>query len=271
MPALPEPVKSLRAAIESLRERVRRLENRSPFFGSGLSVVDPGQLMQDGSVTIPNNGLLLVDGGDVVMLNADLVEVFRVGVMPAGDRGLRIKRADDTTALEMYDVFGSGQQSLVLWDKAHRVIGGDSILAGSGFDAPHIPMPFHPVDPTVAGRAVTTSATTFTATHEHRGFRQNPALKPQFSVKCSDATTAAEIQVRDVLNSVYLGGFLGTPATHTITVPAGTTAFTVFGFSSALQLPGLMSDDIQLEVHARVTAGTGSVTVAPVKSIGGGF
>jgi hypothetical protein len=205
------------------------------------------------------------------MLNADLVEVFRVGIMPAGDRGLRIKRADDTTALEMYDVFGQGQQSLVFRDRAGQITGGDSVLANSGFDAPHIPMPFHPIDPTVAGRAVTTSATTFTATHEHRGYRQNPALKPQFTVQCSDATTGAELQVWDVLNSAYLGGYLGTPATHTISVPAGTTTFTVFEFPSALLLPGLMSDDIQLEVHARVTAGTGSVTVAPVKSIGSGF
>jgi hypothetical protein len=266
----PKDYDALWREVKAALEEIRR-HQRHTLAGTGWTLADVGQVVQDGSVTIPNNGLLLVDGGDVVMLNADLVEVFRVGIMPAGDRGLRIKRADDTTALEMYDVFGSGHQSLVLWDKAHRIIAGDSILAASGFDAPHIPMPFHPVDPTVAGRAVTTSATTFTATHEHRGYRQNPALKPQFTVQCSDATTAAEVQVWDVLNATYLGGFLGTPATHTISVPAGTTAYTVFEFSSALQLPGLMSDDIQLEVHARVTAGTGSVTVAPVKSIGAGF
>ena len=134
-------------------------------------------------------------------------------------------------------------------------------------------MPFVPVDPTVASLAVTTSAATFTATHEHRGFRQNPALKPQFKVRCSDATTAAEIQVRDVLGGVYLGGFLSSPAVHTLTVPAGTTTFTLFEIAGggAMQLPGFMADPIQLEVHVRRTAGTGSVTVAPVRTIGTGF
>jgi hypothetical protein len=273
--AIHDPNYDLRHRLKAIEEQLRRLRNTSPLAGTGLAVVDSGQLMQDGSVTIPNNGLLLVDGGDVVMLDVEpsATELFRLGVQEFLDRGLTVKRIDGSVVFDIKKVFASSDllQKFRIHDSRGKVIAGDSILADSGFDAPHIPMPFYPVDPTVAGRAVTTSATTFTATHEHWGQRQNPALKPQFKVKCSDATTAAEIQVWDVLGSVYLGGLLGSPATLTITVPAGTTAFTVFGFSSALQLPGLMSDDVQLEVHARVTAGTGSVTIAPVKSIGTGF
>ena len=272
MSALPQPWRTLSGEIKKLQEQVRRLSNASAFTGSGLSVIDTGQIVQDGAVTIPNNGLLLVDGGDVIMLNDAMVEVFRIGIMPAGDTGLQIKRGDGSVALEMFDVFGGGIQSLVIRDRAGRQIAGDPILSNTGFDAPHIPVTFIPVDPTTAGIAVTTSATTFTATHEHRGFRQNPALRPQFKVRCSDGSTAAEIQVWDALAGVYLGGFFGTPAVQTITVPVGTTAFTVFGLASgSLALPGLMSDPTQLEVHVRVTAGTGSVTVAPVRTIGTGF
>lgn len=47
MAALPEPWKSLRAAIEKLSERVRRLENRSPFFGTGMHANGNGGIDSD--------------------------------------------------------------------------------------------------------------------------------------------------------------------------------------------------------------------------------
>ena len=47
MAALPEPIKSLRAALEKLAERVRRLENRSPFFGTGISPTGNGGMESD--------------------------------------------------------------------------------------------------------------------------------------------------------------------------------------------------------------------------------
>ena len=272
MPTMPDPFPSLLARIKRIEERQN---NRgSVFTGTGWSIIDIGQVAQDGSVTIPNNGLLLVDGGDVVMLNESLVEVFRVGVMEFMDRGIVVRREDGTPAWEMRKAFGPDdpQQAFVIRDRLGAVIAGDALLSPAGFDAPHMAMPFTPVDYTSAALAQSTSSTSFVATHEHRGFRQNPALKPQFQVKCSDATTAAEIQVYDVLGATYLGGFLSTPAVQTITVPAGTTAFTLFELASgALALPGAMSDPLHLQIHVRRTAGTGSVTVAPVRTIGGGF
>jgi hypothetical protein len=275
MASKPQPRRRLSSEIRKAQEKANRQVNSPALYGTGLSVVDTGQLMQDGSVTIPNNGLLLVDGGDVVMLDAapSATEIFRLGVQQYGDRGITIRRNDGTTAIEVKNSFSSTdpRQSFIIRDPAGRAIGGDSILAGSGFDAPNIPIPFIPADPTNTSIAVTTSATAFTATHEHRGFRQNPALKPQYKVKCSDGTTTCDIQVWDVLNSVYLGGFLGSPATLTISVPAGTSAFTVFEFASALALPGLMGDAMQLELHVKRTAGTGSITIAPVRSFGSGF
>lgn len=272
MSARPDPWRTLSGEIRKMKEQLRRLSNASPFSGSGWSVIDPGQVMQDGSVTIPSNGLLLVDGGDVVMLNESLVEVFRLGVMAWADRGLTIRREDGTKVFELSRPFASTDaQGLRIYDRVERIIGGDALLSASGFDAPHIPMPFIPTDYTSGATAQATSSGTFVATHEHRGFRQNPALKAQFMAKCSDGTTSADVQVYDVTNATYLGGFNGSPATHAITVPTGTTVFTLFEFSSALQLPGLMSDDMHLEIHARVTAGAGSVTVAPVRTIGSGF
>lgn len=274
MAAMPEPWKSLKAFCERLAERVRALENRSALFNTGLEQVDPGQLMQSGSITIPNNGLLLVDGGDVILLNDDLEEILRVGRMEFSDSGVIVRREDGSIAWEMRKPFSAGDatQAFLIRDRQGSVISGDSLLSPIGFDAPHLSMPFIPVDYTSGVPAQTTSSTTFVALHEYRGFRQNPALKPQLMVKCSDGSTSAEVQFYDVLGAVYLGGFLGTPAVQTITVPLGTTAFTLFELpSSALQLPGLMSAPLHLQIHVRRTAGAGSVSVAPVRTIGSGF
>lgn len=273
MSKLPKPSRTFRSIVKAMEEEQRKQRSSSPFAGSGQSVIDPGQILQDGSVTIPDTGLLLVDGGDVVMLNEALVEVFELGIMQHADRGLVIRRDDDTVAVEMRKIFGPAdlQQKFRILDGSGRTIAGDSILSFSGFDAPHMAMPFIPVDYTSAATAQTTSSGTFVATHEHRGFRQNPALAPVVAVKCSDGSTSAEVQFYDVTNAVYLGGPLGSPAVVTATVPIGTTTFTSFAPSPAMQLPGNMSDPLHLQIHVRRTAGAGSVSVAPVRTIGSGF
>jgi hypothetical protein len=273
--AIHDPNYDLRRRLKAIEEQLRRQRNTSPLAGTGLSVVDSGQLMQDGSVTIPNNGLLLVDGGDVVMLDQApaATEIFRLGVQQYGDRGITIRRNDGTVAIEVKNSFSATdpRQSFIIRDPSGAAIGGDSVLANSGFDAPHIELRFIPVDYTSNATAQTTSATTFTALHEYRGFRQNPGLKPQLMVKCSDGTTSAQIQFYDVNAAGYLGGFNGSPVVHTITAPTGTTVFTLFELPSAIVLPGSMSDAMHLEIHAKVTAGTGSVSVAPVRTIGTGL
>lgn len=273
MSAKPEPWRDLPGVLKKHGERLRRLENRPVFYGSGLEVVDDGQIIQDGAVTIPANGLFLVDGGDVVMLDQNMVELFRLGIQPFGDRGIVMRRADGSIVFEVRKVFGETDvaQSYVVRDRQGKRIGGDSILSPTGFDAPHINHPFVPVDYTSSSIAQSTSSTSFVATHEHRGFRQNPAMGMQVMVKCSDEFTSAEVQVFNVLTGTYLGGFLGSPGVHTIAVPAGTTTFSLFEFSSRLAMPGSMSDAIQLEIHARVTGGSGLVSVAPVRTVGSGF
>lgn len=51
MAALPEPWKSLRAKLEAIAERVRKLENRSPFFGTGMHANGSGGIDSDNFVT----------------------------------------------------------------------------------------------------------------------------------------------------------------------------------------------------------------------------
>lgn len=60
MAALPEPWKSLRRALEVLSERVKKLENTSPFSGTGLSVPGSGLVQADGELVV--NGPIDVHG-----------------------------------------------------------------------------------------------------------------------------------------------------------------------------------------------------------------
>lgn len=50
MAALPEPWKSLSAAVEAMQERLRRLEQRSPFFGTGMHTNGSGGIDSDNYV-----------------------------------------------------------------------------------------------------------------------------------------------------------------------------------------------------------------------------
>lgn len=271
---MPAP-RDFERTIRDMGRRMTVLEQliRKPLAGSGLEVVDTGQIAQTGSIVIPDNGLLEVDGGDVVMIDKapSAAELFRVGVQENGDRGLTVRRSDGTVALEIRKVFtpDDAAQAMMLRDRDGRVIAGDATLSPAGFDAPHLQLTFTPTDYTSGALAQSTSSATFAPLHECRTFRQNPFLAPQLMVRCSDATTAAEVQFYDVIHAGYLGGFFGTPPVHTVTVPAGTTAFTLFELPSSIQLPGQMSDPMHLEIHARVTAGTGSVMVAPVRTVAG--
>lgn len=52
MAAQPEPWKSLRAMLEAFGERLKRLENSSTFFNSGMTVTGPNEFEIDGSVTV---------------------------------------------------------------------------------------------------------------------------------------------------------------------------------------------------------------------------
>jgi hypothetical protein len=277
MPVHPEPWRALAKEIRAIKEQLRRQRNASPFTGSGMAVT--GSITQKGSVTIADGGVLLVDGGDVVMRNAAGVEVFRIGLQPQGDRGLTISREDGSIAIQVRKLFAptDPEQVFQILDRDGNVIAGDAGLSGAGFDAPHIPLTFIPTNYDSSTNAQTTSSGTFVATHEHRGFKQNPFFRPQFMVKCSDGTTAGEIRVYDVTGAGYLIGFFGD--IRTCVIPTGTTTYTLFelnydatagaGPYREVGIPGAMSAAIHLEFHVRRTAGAGSITVAPVRTVAG--
>lgn len=279
MSARPDPWRTLSKEVRQLKEQVRRLRNRSAFAGSGQAVTDTGEVTAGGSVIIPAGGFLKVDGGDIIVLNSDGYEVLRFGQMDFGDQGVKLMRENGSVAIHVRKLFAETdpQQVFQILDRDGRVIAGDAGLAFGGFDAPHIPLSFIPTNYDSSTNAQSTSSGTFVATHEHRGFRQNPYFRPQFMVKCSDGTTAGEIRLYDVIGAGYLIGFFA--GIRSVMVPTGTTSYTLFelnydaglgaGAYTEVALPGAMSDAMHLEVHVRRTAGAGSITVAPVRTVAG--
>ena len=69
MAALPDPWKSLRAALEKLSERVKKIENTSPFSGTGMSIPEAGVTQVEGQLNLIGDmsvdGQIVVGEGDV--------------------------------------------------------------------------------------------------------------------------------------------------------------------------------------------------------------
>lgn len=227
------------------------------------------ELLGAAGITLTSTGMVIDSSSTTFTVGA--VTYVTIGVQQYGDIGFTLRRDDGTPAIVVKRLFGPGdsRQSLRLLDPSGATIGGDSIVAMSGFDAPHMEIPFTPSDVTLSTYARTTSSTTFVPLFEHYGYRQNPGLRLKVKAWCSDATTTADIQVWDAIGGGYLTEFSLGPISK-ISVPLATTVPTVFTTGNAMILPGAMSNDMQLEIHVKRTAGAGSVSLAVLRSIGRG-
>ena len=269
MSKLPSTGPSLQRYLRQQAHTAQRQQQSSAFARSGTSVTAEGVTTVDGTQNLTGD---LNVSGEFATLDTDGSVLLKSGTQEHGDRGLSVFRDDGSPALIVKRTFGAGdpRQSLRMFDPMGATIGGDSIVAISGFDAPHIPIPFTPSNVATTTFAQTTSSATFVPLFEAYTFYQNPGLRLKVKAWCSNGTTTADIQVWDVLGAAYLDTFFGAPPPSVINVPLATTAPTVFESESML-MPGLMSADMQLEIHAKVTAGTGSVSVAVLRSIGCGL
>jgi len=250
-----------------LRQQARNAQRQassSAFARSGTAVTAEGVTTVDGTQNLTGD---LNVSGEFVTLDTDGSVLLKSGTQERGDRGFSTFRNDGSPAIAVRVVFPDSPQSLQLYDRAGKIIGGDVVIGSGGMDAPHIPIPFTPSNVATTTFAQTTSSATFVALFEADTKYQNPGLQLKVKAWCSDATTSADIQVWDVLGGVYLDTFFGSPPPSVINVPLGTTTPTVFETESMV-LPGGMSDPMRLEIHAKRTAGAGSVSVAVLRSIG---
>jgi len=260
---------SLTRWLRQQERKAQRQQQSSAFNLSGTSVTAEGTTTTDGTWDLTGD---LNVSGEFSTLDTDGSVLLKSGTQEYGDRGLTVNRDDGTPAIVVKRTFSAGdvRQSLRWLDPSGRTIGGDSIVAATGFDAPHVPIPFTPSNVATTTFAQTTSSTTFMALFEADTRYQNPGLQLKVKAWCSDATTTADIQVWNVLASSYLDTFLGSPPPSVINVPLATTTPTVFE-SEMMLLPGFMSDPMQLEIHVKRTAGAGSVSVAVLRALGVGL
>lgn len=259
----------LTARLEDLVVSDRKRSTASPFIGSGFATTADGMIVEAGSWEIPTGAHLYVNGGDVSIYDQSNNLLMSYATFPLGDRNVSLFRADGTPALVIQSTATAGAaQTLLLFDKSGRVIGGDAQDNASGIDAPYLPIRFEPTDLTSGARQQSTTSTSFVALFEHYGYFQNGGLPLSVKAWASDGSTSATVQLYDAINGLYLGALAAPSTPQTILMPTATTAATLFASAAPFALNGSMGDDLQLEIHVKRTAGAGTVNVAVARSIG---
>lgn len=255
------------AKHRDLEQRFRDLERKVRELAS-VTLRRPKFEVSQGDLTI-NGGDLVVDGGDFLLLDTDGSTVFRLGPQEFGDRGVSIYRENGTTALEVREQAEGFGQRLRIMDDAGNVLFSEWELGG-GLSRPRLTMQVHPNGTPASwgtyGPERTTTSATFEPLFVAHSRRQNVLLQPLVAVKCSDATTAAEVRLVETTTGAVLDDFF-TPGDWVGAIPAGSTSFVEN--QPAVVWSGGMDAQITIEVQARRTAGAGTVTVACPRIMGG--
>lgn len=207
-------------------------------------------------------------------------EVFRIGDMEFGDRGLIARRQDGSVAFAVKrlsaDTFVG--QSVAIYDGSEiQVLSTDAILGG--LRAPYFEIPFQPYSATPGtsitcgpyGFERTTTSGTFETVFVYDGKRQNVFLDAKVAARASDATTTGEVRIVDLATGTPLPDFFGGPS-WVGTIPASSTSYLVLdpGASQAVTAStGGFGSYMRLGVQARRTAGAGTLTIAVPSALGG--
>lgn len=218
--------------------------------------------------TTIGSGGLVVDGGEILLLDTDGSVLFRVGQQQYGDRGVSIYRESGLPAVEVTRGADNLPQAVRIRDSA-----GNEIVSEWGFGAglarPLLAMPAYPVAAPAAygvhGPEVTTISASFVTLWSMRTTQQNPLWNPRLMLKCSDGTTAAEVRVVKEDGSTILSDFFTGPWVGT--VPTGSTAFVLR--NPYLGIDSAYGSDVTRHVQVRRTAGTGTVSIAVPGGTGG--
>jgi hypothetical protein len=218
--------------------------------------------------------------GDLSMKSASDAELVRMGDMTYG-RGLEFKRDDGSTAIRFSKpLSGSTVQKWELVDRGGTTVVAEGSLS-PGLGRPFLELPFQPYAAT-SGTAVTcgpygwersSTSATWETLFVYDGKAQNSFLDFKFAAICSDATTAGQIQLYDLVAGAPMAAFFAAPWVGTIA--AGTTSWTVIDPTpdqvvaitdgGSLQAGGA----IKIAVQVQRTAGTGTITLAVPSAMGG--
>ena len=268
-----DPTGWVRRELRELRKEIRemRAEKRlaTSTVGEGGSLQVVGELAVVGEIDLT---------GDLSMKSGDGAEMIRMGDTAYG-RGLEFMRSNGVAAFLLRKAFStSTRETWSLLDAGGVSVVEENAL-GAGLGRPFLELPFQPYAAT-SGTAVTcgpygfertTSSTSWETLFAYDGKAQNYLIDFKFAAMCSDATTAAEIQVVNLDDGTPRPGYL--LSSWLGAVPAGTTTMTVLDPSPDKVISRVSTVGAggyqRLGVQVRVTAGTGTVTLAIPQAMGG--
>ena len=207
-------------------------------------------------------------------------EIFRIGDMEFGDRGVVIRRQNGTVAFEVRRLSAGAfvsQSTAIRDNNGASALETDALFGG--VRAPYLEYTFQPIAAASGttltcgpyGFERTTTSTTFDTLFVYDGKRQNPYLDLKVAVKPSDTSTSAEVRVVNLATGTPLSDFFG-GGSWLGTVPTGSSAFTLLDPSATQAVAadaGAYQAAIRLGVQVRRTAGSGTLTVSVPQAIGG--
>jgi hypothetical protein len=251
MPIIPFPAHDQGVQlVKEINRRIRNLENASP--------------MQAG-VQITNGGLTMKGGGAFQILDAitqNIVTFIGKVSIPDGSGRTQMasffSRDDGTVALALADlgtVLGHLHQQALQWfDRSGNTVVSDDTVSGQGLARPYIPLGVWA--DYLSFPTATTTSPTFVSLQALFGYKQHPKLNIAVTVHSSDSSTTGEVQVVDQDGNV-LGGVQ--------TVAGGEYQIVSIG---PVALAGAHEQSIQLNIQARVTAGSGTIGVRGLQAVG---
>lgn len=280
MPNL-RPDMAPRDPVRDVRLQASKTRRALQYVRSTPKIVGRAALAAGESLILKGGGALVIDGGTVRVIRPGQAEgdgdLMRIGDMPYGDRGLEFTRDNGATVLSIRRKNSPDeQQSWSFYDAAgNEIVAEQQFL--KGLAKPYLEHPFQPVaaasgTPVVCGPfgfERSTSSGTFETLFVHDGKRQNGFIDLKVAAVCSDGSTAGEVQVVNLADGSPLPGFTVSPWLGVI--PAGTTSLTVIDPTPSQAGLYVFSVQAQMRigVQVRVTAGTGSITLAIAQAIGG--
>ncbi|KJK10788.1 hypothetical protein UB45_17045 [Terrabacter sp. 28] len=241
--------RSLWSELKKLITRVKSLENRSPFSGTGArpnganGLQVDGDLIVDGNLNVSDVGRLSFPAGGSLLAN-DLAgrQYAYLGGLSTNGFGAILTRLNGQAALVFADddALLEAVQRLRLFDSNGKPLITED-ASGSGAAWPLAPIPFAGVSwPTWDNNATTTWTTVATALTYKSSARIYAVAN-----HIADGTAAGEVRL--LANSTQVGA--------TATVANLAMGQATFGTPAAL--PGAVGDPITLELQARNTTGTG--------------
>ena len=147
-------------------------------------------------------------------------------------------------------------QFWTLRDAQENILFGDDAGAEQGIARPYIPITFAPHFSNT-GVYYTTTSGTFTGVVYCKFKKHQPRIFIQCYVRCSDGTTAGEIQVFDNNAAV--------PLADPVVIAAGTFAVVDLG---PYYISGNFLDTMDVEIQLRRTAGVGTVGLLVINAHG---